>query len=238
LQENGMANLEHYKEQAAEHALAEVQSGMVLGLGSGSTARYLVLGLAARLHDGRLRDIVGVPTSDATAELARQHGVAVTTLDMQPALDLAMDGADEIDPHLNLIKGLGGALLREKIVACSARRFVIVADDTKIVTQLGERAPLPVEVVPFGQVLVERRLRELGAEPVLRQTSPGTPYLTDQGNIILDCRFASFVEPATLGVAVRAIPGVVEHGLFINMAAAAYVAGAQGVAIITRPATT
>ncbi len=233
-----MANLEQYKQQAAERALDEVQSGMVLGLGSGTTARYLVLGLAERLRDGRLRDIVGVPTSDATAALARQQGVPVATLDEQPALDLAMDGADEIDPKLNLIKGLGGALLREKIVACSAKRFVIVADDTKLVTQLGERAPLPVEVVSFGQVLVERRLRELGAEPVLRQTAPDKPYLTDQHNIILDCRFASFADPASLGVAVRAIPGVVEHGLFINMAAAAYVAGSQGVAVITQPATT
>jgi ribose 5-phosphate isomerase A len=232
-----MANLEQYKQQAAARALDEVQSGMALGLGSGSTARYLVLGLAERLRDGRLRDIIGVPTSDATAALARQHGVPLATLDTQPVLDLAMDGADEIDPQLNLIKGLGGALLREKIVACSARRFVIVADDTKLVTQLGQRAPLPVEVVPFGQALAERRLRELGATPVLRRAGDGTVYRTDQGNIILDCRFASLADPASIGVAVRAIPGVVEHGLFISMAAAAYVAGAQGVAVITQPAT-
>lgn len=231
-------NLERYKQHAAARALDDVKTGMLLGLGSGSTARYVVLGLAERLRDGRLRDVVCVPTSEVTAALAQQHGVPLSTLDAHPALDLAIDGADEIDPHLNLIKGLGGALLREKIVASAAQRFVIVADSSKLVNQLGTRAPLPVEVVPFGQALTAQRLRELGAKPVLRRAADGSPFHTDHGNLILDCHFASIPDPLTLGDAIHAIPGVVEHGLFIGMAAVAYVAGAAGLTVIAQPEAT
>lgn len=230
-----MDNFETYKQQAAEQALDYAESGMVIGLGSGSTARYVTLGLGARLHDGRLRDVVGVPTSDATAALARQLEIPLTTLDDHPLLDLAMDGADEIDPQLNLIKGLGGALLREKIVARAARRFVVVADSTKLVDRLGQRTPVPVEVIRFGLLPVGRQLSELGATSTLRLASDGSPYLTDEGNVILDCRFATIPEPSALGVAIRAIPGVVEHGLFVGMAAAALVAGPIGVTRIIRP---
>src|SRR5215218_6147731 len=166
-----MADFEHFKRQAAEHALQYVQSGMTLGLGTGSTATHMLHMLAEALRDGRLRDIVGVPTSDAIGALARQLGVPIATLDERPRLDLALDGADEIDPALNLIKGLGGALLREKIVAASAERFIVIADETKLVDQLGTRAPLPVEVVVFGRALVERRLAELGCTPVLRRSA-------------------------------------------------------------------
>lgn len=230
-----MNALEDQKQQAAERACQDVQDGMILGLGSGSTARYLVLGLAARLRDGRLHDIVGVPTSEATAALAREHDLPIATLDTHPTLDLAIDGADEIDPQLNLIKGLGGALLREKIVATAATRFVIIADETKLVGQLGTRAPLPVEVVPFGVALCTRLLRNLGCEPTLRRAADGTPAQTDQGNLILDCHCNGIPDSSALGVAIKAIPGVVEHGLFIGMAAAAYVAGSAGVAIMARP---
>ena len=231
-----MTTLDHYNQQAAEAALQYVSSGMALGLGTGTTAGYLLRGLAARLRDGRLRDIVGVPTSEATAALARQLGIPLVTLAPRPQLDLALDGADEIDPPLNLIKGLGGALLREKIVAASAQRLIIMADASKPVAQLGTRVPLPVEVIAFGLPLCVRRLTELGGTPRLRRTADGTPFRTDEGNVILDCRFEGIPDPLTLNAAIKAIPGVVEHGLFIGMAALALVAGAAGVATMVRPA--
>jgi ribose 5-phosphate isomerase A len=224
------------KRQAAEHALGFVRSGMVIGLGTGSTARHVLDGLAARLNDGRLRDIVGVPTSEATGATARQLGIATATLEQRPRLDLAIDGADEIDPALNLIKGLGGALLREKIVAASADRFIVIADETKLVDQLGTRAPLPVEAIVFGRALVERRLAELGCTPVLRRTADGEPFHTDERNLILDCHFDGIRDAIALNAAIHAIPGVVDHGLFIGMAAQAVVAGASGIATIVRPA--
>ena len=230
-----MTNLEPYKQQAAERALQYVQSGMALGLGSGTTARYMLVGLAQRLGDGRLRDIAGVPTSEAAAAFARQLGIPLTTLEAHPQLDLDLDGADEIDPALNLIKGLGGALLREKIVAASSRQLIIMADESKLVGQLGTHAPLPVEVIPFGLPLCMRRLAELGCSPVLRRAADGSPYRTDEGNAILDCRFAGIPDPAVLSTAIDAIPGVVEHGLFIDLATMALVAGPAGVATIVRP---
>jgi len=229
-------DLDALKQQVAEQALGYVESGMVVGLGTGSTARHLVSGLAARLRDGRLRDVVGVPTSEATASQARQLGVAIATLDQHPRLDLAIDGADEIDPALNLVKGLGGALLREKIVAASADRFIVIADDSKLVERLGTRAPLPVEVIAFGRPLAERRLAELGCVPALRLAADGAPFRTDEGNLILDCRFAGIPDAAALSSAIHAIPGVVDHGLFIGMAAVVLVAGARGLATMVRPA--
>jgi ribose 5-phosphate isomerase A len=223
------------KRQAAEHALNYVQSGMVIGLGTGSTARHVLDGLAARLKDGRLREIVGVPTSEATAATAQRLGITIATLDQRPQLDLAIDGADEIDPALNAIKGLGGALLREKIVAASARRFIVIADETKLVDQLGTRAPLPVEAIAFGRVLAERRLAELGCTPVLRRTADGEPFRTDEHNLILDCHFDGIRDAAAINAAIHAIPGVVDHGLFIGMVALVVVAGASGVATMVRP---
>ncbi len=229
-----MADLELFKRQAAEHALQYVQSGMTLGLGTGSTATHMLHVLADALRDGRLRDIVGVPTSDAIGALARQLGVPITTLDKRPRLDLALDGADEIDPSLNLIKGLGGALLREKIVESSADRFIVLADQTKLVAQLGTRAPLPVEVVAFGLPLAMRRLAELGGVPTLRHSADGSAFRTDEGNVILDCRFSGIADSLALNAAINAIPGVVEHGLFVGMAALALVGGPAGVATMVR----
>lgn len=223
------------KRQAADAALQYVKSGMVLGLGTGSTANFMVQLLAERLRDGRLHNIVGVPSSEVTAALARQYDIPLTSLDTHPQLDLALDGADEIDPALNLIKGLGGALLREKIIATSAAQFIVMGSATKLVGILGEHTPLPVEVVKFGVPLCERRLAELGATPLLRRTTQGNPFLTDEGHYILDCRFTSIPDPASLGTAIKCIPGVVEHGLFIAMATIGIVAGPAGVATIVRP---
>jgi ribose 5-phosphate isomerase A len=231
-----MTDLDRYKQQAAERALHYVDSGMVVGLGSGSTAHHMLVGLAGRLSDGRLHDIVGVPTSEATAVLARQLGIPITTLEECPQIDLTLDGADEIDPELNLIKGLGGALLHEKIVAASSHRLIIMADESKLVAQLGTHAPLPIEVIPFGLPLCIRRLADLGCTPSLRRTTDGGPFRTDEGNTILDCRFAGILDPAALSVAIKAIPGVVEHGLFIGMASIALVAGSAGVRTMVRSA--
>lgn len=230
-----MSNLDEYKMQAAEHALQYVTSGMAIGLGTGSTAAHMVRGLAERLRDGRLHDVVGVPTSEATAALARRLGVPLATLEEYPDLDVALDGADEIDPMLYLIKGLGGALLREKIVAASARNVVIIGDETKLVGQLGAHTPLPVEVIPFGLPLCTRRLAELGCTPTLRRAADNTPFRTDEGNAILDCRFPGIIDAAALNAAINAIPGVVEHGLFIGMATVVVVAGARGITTMVRP---
>jgi ribose 5-phosphate isomerase A len=229
-----MADLERFKRQAAEHALSYVQNGMILGLGTGSTATHMLHVLAEALRDGRLRDIVGVPTSEAIGALAQQLGVLTATLDARPRLDLALDGADEIDPALNLIKGLGGALLREKIVEASADRLIVLADETKLVAQLGTRAPLPVEVVEFGLPLATRRLSDLGGVPTLRRRADGGPFRTDEGHVILDCRFPGIPDPAALNAAINGIPGVVEHGLFVGMATLAVVAGLAGVTTLAR----
>jgi ribose 5-phosphate isomerase A len=227
-----MSDQDALKRQAAVRAVDFVQSGMALGLGSGSTLRFVLLELGARLADGRLRDIVGVPTSEATAALARELRIPLATLEEQSALDLNLDGADEIDPRLNLIKGLGGALLREKVVASAARQFVVVADGSKLVERLGSRTPLPVEVIPFAQAPVSRKLEALGASPKLRKLATGAPLITDEGNVILDCATGPIDDPAALDVALRRIPGVVEHGLFLQMASQAVVAEAGGVRVV------
>jgi ribose 5-phosphate isomerase A len=228
-----VADLDSLKLAAAESAIeAEVRSGMLLGLGTGSTAIHLLDGLAARLSDGRLADLAGVPTSEATAARCRELGIPLVTLDRRPALDVAIDGADEIGPGLSLIKGMGGAHLREKVVARAAARFVVVADETKLVARLGERAPLPVEVIGFARPVCERLLRELGWEPALRMRD-GQPWITDEGNLILDCRRDDWSDPPALQRRLADLPGVVEHGLFLGMAAAAYVATTEGVRMLT-----
>jgi ribose 5-phosphate isomerase A len=184
--------------------------------------------LAARLASGALEGIVGVPTSEGTADRCRELGIPLATLDQQPTLDLAVDGADEITPGLDLIKGLGGAHLREKVVAASADRFVVVADDSKLVARLGERAPLPVEVITFAYPLCERLLTAAGWTAELRG-GPGSPFVTDEGNHIVDCRREDWSDPARLAAELEAMPGVVAHGMFLGMAAAAYVATPDGV---------
>jgi ribose 5-phosphate isomerase A len=222
------------KRAAAEAAVAaEVRSGMAVGLGTGSTAGPAVEAIGRLLREGTLREVRGVPTSRATAELAHRCGVPVTTLDELPELDLALDGADEIAPGLDLVKGLGGALLHEKVVAAAARRFVVVADDSKRVGRLGERAAVPVEVIAFALEPCRRRLAALGCEPALRQADDG-PYATQEGNRILDCRFGPIDDAERVAAGIRAIPGVVEHGLFLRMAHAAYVATPDAIDLLGR----
>lgn len=227
-------DLESLKREAAEAAIAaEVRSGMVLGLGSGSTAAWLLEGLARRLSDGTLSEMAGVPTSERTAQRCRELGIPLIDLERRPSLDLAIDGADEIAPDLSLIKGLGGAHLREKVVASAGRRMVVVADETKLVSRLGERAPLPVEVIPFALPVAERLLRELGWEPELR-VDDGRPFVTDEGNRILHCTRTEWVDPSALARDVSEVPGVVAHGFFLGFASVAVVATRDGVRVLER----
>jgi ribose 5-phosphate isomerase A len=222
------------KQRAAERGADLVRSGMVLGLGSGSTATLLVQELGRRLKSGQLRDVIGVPTSSAIAAVAREGAVPLTTLDAHPALDLDLDGADEVDPRLNLIKGLGGALLREKIVATASRRLVILGDESKLVSKLGTKAPLPVEVVPFGWRSHLAFLASLGGTPALRSGADGTPYVTDEGNYILDCRFDGIGDPAELERRLLTRAGIVGTGLFLDMAEQVIIGKADGVEVRTR----
>lgn len=200
---------------AAEQALAYVEDGAVIGLGSGRASTAFVHALAERVKRGlRIR---GVPTSQATADLAAELGIPLATLDEAPSLDVAFDGADEVDPSLDLIKGYGGALVREKIVAASAKRFVVLVGSEKLVPVLGARGILPIEVVPFGEALCRRKLAELGLHPKVRMTKD-RPYLTDNGNHILDCGLSPISDPAGLEQSMLSIPGVLGTGLFIRMA--------------------
>ena len=224
--------LDELKKVAAEKAVEQVESGMVLGLGTGSTTRYAVEKIGQLWQAGALKDIVGVPTSEGTSTLARQYGLPLATLDEQPTLDLVIDGADEVDPELNLVKGLGGALLREKMVAMAAERFVVVVDESKLVEKLGTHAPLPVEVVQFGWKTQMRWLEQLGCQPA-RRGGGEQPYVTDNCNYIIDCTFPYGIDnPAALSAVLRARIGLVEHGLFLRMAHQVIVARADGVQIL------
>ena len=212
-----------------------VRSGMRLGLGTGSTAARMLDALGERLASGALTEIAGVPTSAATATRCGELGIPLLTLDDVGELDLVIDGADEIDPQLDLIKGLGGAHLREKVVAAASREMVVVADETKLVDRLGRRAPLPVEVIPFALPVAERLLRALGWQPELRVDGDG-PFTTDEGNRILHCRREEWLDPQSLAADISQVPGVVAHGFFLGYASAAVVATRDGVRVIERPA--
>lgn len=225
------------KRMAAEQAVEFVRSGMALGLGSGSTALLAIRRLGELLRQGQVRDIVGVPTSEQTAAEARRLGIPLTDLEAHPALDLTIDGADEVDPHLNLIKGGGGALLREKIVAQASRREIIVVDSSKLSPALGTRFAVPVEVIPFGCASQAEYLRSLGAEVLPRRNRDGSLFVTDHGNYILDCRFGPIADPEGLASRLKARAGIVEHGLFLGLATDVIVASQSGISHLTRPST-
>ncbi len=219
--------LEALKRQAALAALKHVEDGMLLGLGTGSTVRHFLVALGEKIQAGELRDVRGVATSNVTAALAEEFGIPLVPLE-GPGVDLAVDGADEIGPGLSLIKGGGGALLGEKIVENAAKHFIVIADHTKVVSVLGERFPLPIEVVPFGYRRTLAEIQALGGRPKLRG-SGGAPFKTDHGHYILDTDFGPIGDPSGLEALLKSIPGVVEVGLFVNMADLAYVAGPGGV---------
>jgi ribose 5-phosphate isomerase A len=223
------------KAAAAARAAEFVSSGTVIGLGTGSTVRPLLALLGARLAAGALRDVMAVPTSEDTATRCRALGIPLTTLDEHPNPTLAIDGADEVGPGLDLIKGLGGALLREKLVARAAKRFIVIADASKRVRRLGTRAPVPVEVIPFGWTTHLPFFERLGARPALRRTADGEPYRTDGAHYVVDCAFPSGLrDPRAVARALATRPGIVEDGLFLRMAHVAFIAGASGVRRITR----
>jgi ribose 5-phosphate isomerase A len=202
------------KKAAAELAITEIQDGMIVGLGTGSTAYWAIKGLGVRVQNGL--HIQAVATSVASENLAKELGIPLVPFADISEIDVTIDGADEVDPDWHLIKGGGGALLREKIVAFSSKKLIIVVDESKVVAQLGA-FPLPVEVVKFGYELTIRKLRALGCEPKVR-VADNQPFVTDNGNYIIDCLFASITSPAELHQAINGIPGVVENGLFISMA--------------------
>jgi ribose 5-phosphate isomerase A len=229
--------MDELKRQAAARALEEVRDGMTLGLGTGSTAKHFVELLGERVRAGL--SVIGVPTSEATRADAVRCGIPLTTLDDIDRLDLTVDGADEIDPSLNAIKGGGGALLREKIVATASDRMIVIADDSKWVEVLG-RFPLPVEVVPFGLAATQRAMGKAFAETgvsgqmVVRKGKDGHVFVTDGGHWIVDAHLERITDAARLASLLSAIPGVVEHGLFIDLAGMAVLAGAQGIRVVER----
>ena len=222
------------KQLAAEAALPLISSGMTIGLGTGSTADFFLLALGEALRDGRLSNISGVATSRQSEHRAEELGIPLTSLSRRPRLDLTVDGADEIDPEMNLIKGLGGALIREKIVAQNSKRLIIIADASKRVSHLGEKAPLPVEVVPFAHEAHQDFFRSLGADPVLRKGG-GMVFNTDNGNLIYDCRFHAPIDPVDLEAKLRTRAGIVGTGLFIGIAQTVFIADEDTVERRDRP---
>src|SRR5208282_4115170 len=214
-----MAN-ENEKELTGRAAAQLVRDGDVVGLGTGSTAYFTVIALGGRVKAGQ--KIIGIPTSVKTADLARAVGIALTTLDEHPEIDITIDGADEIDPQLRMIKGGGGALLREKVVASASKKMVVITDSAKVVPVLG-KFPLPVEVIAFARAVVEKKIASLGGSPKLRTKPDGSPYVTDNGNQILDCSFGKIADPPALALALSNTPGIAEHGLFIGLASVALV---------------
>ncbi len=231
-------SMDDLKRQAAARAVEQVRDGMKLGLGTGSTAKHFVELLGERVQAGL--KVIGVPTSEATRADAERSGVPLTTLEEVDRLDLTVDGADEIDPNLELIKGGGGALLREKIVAAASDRMIVIADESKWVKTLG-RFPLPIEVVPFGLGATRRAIEAAFAENSvsgqmdIRKAKDGHAFVTDGGHWIIDARLGQIPDSARLAASLNSIPGVVEHGLFIGLARTAVLAGPEGIRVVERP---
>jgi len=223
-----------YKQQAAEGAIGFIRSGMVVGLGTGSTAIFATRRIARLILDGQMKDIVGFATSRAVWEEARQLGIPMMADEMPQPIDLTIDGADEVDLDLNLIKGGGGALLREKIVAQASRRVIIVADDSKLSPRLGTHHAVPVEVLSFGWRSQVRYLSSLGSQVHVRQNADGSQFVTDSGNMILDCNFGPIANPVELAASLSTRAGIVEHGLFLKLATDLIIAGKDGIRHLTR----
>ncbi len=222
-------NTDHAKEMAAEKGLEFIEDGMVVGLGTATTATHFIKLLGERVKRGL--KIRGIPSSNASKELAESLSIPMVTFQQCLEIDVTIDGADEIAPGLALIKGRGGALLREKIVASASKRFIVIADSTKIVSRLG-KFPLPVEVIPFASPVVARKLLDRGISSTVRRLNSGAEFITDQGNLILDCECGEIIDPDALAAAIRNIVGVVEHGLFLHMAERALVSDGSTVTTI------
>jgi ribose 5-phosphate isomerase A len=225
--------IEDAKRRAAIEAAKNVKNNFIIGLGSGSTVTYVIEEIGRRIKEENLR-VLGVPTSHQSLLLAAKFGIPTTTLYEHPRIDLTIDGADQIDRELNLIKGMGGALTKEKIIAAASKQLIIVADERKLTDKLGRNQLLPVEIIPIAEPLVVERIREVGGKPYLREVKNNVPYITDNGNFILDVDFGVIEDPLELNMKLKMIPGVVETGLFINMAHSAYIGAKTTVKKISR----
>ena len=224
-------NTEKLKQLSAERAVEVVQSGMIVGLGTGSTISYGLLKLGEMLRNGL--DIIGIPTSKQTERIASEQGIPLSTLGKHPVVDLTIDGADEVNPNLDLIKGMGGALLREKIIAHASKRLIIIVDDSKLVEALGTKSPLPVEVLPFGWRATQLVLDQICRQSDLRCVGD-VPFVSDNGNYILDCHFDSIPDPAQTELTINNLPGVVENGLFVGRAGRVVIGTASGIQVNER----
>lgn len=229
-----MINIDSLKKQAAEKAVEQVQSGMVVGLGTGSTTNYAIKKIGELLQSGELKEIVGIPTSKATEELAKSLNIPLTSFDEKQEIDLTIDGADEVDEELNLIKGGGGALLREKVVAQASKREIIIVDESKLSKKLGEKWGVPVEVLKYCVQLEKKFLESLGAKVELRKDKSGDAFLTDEGNYILDSNFGLINSPKELSHQLEARAGIVEHGLFIDLTSEVIVASSGGIKVLKK----
>lgn len=227
-------NIDNLKKQAAEKAVEQVQSGMVIGLGTGSTTNFAIKKIAELLQSGKLKDIAGIPTSKATEDLAKSLNIPLTSFYEKQEIDLTIDGADEVDEELNLIKGGGGALLREKIVAQASKREIIIVDESKLSKKLGEKWAVPIEVLKYCVQLEKKFLESLGAKIELRKDKEGKPYITDEGNYILDSNFGVINSPKELTQKLEARAGIVEHGIFINLVSEVIVASQEGIKILKK----
>lgn len=228
-----MTEQDELKKKAAETAVDRLESGMVVGLGTGSTARFALERLSELIRTGRLAGILGIPSSLQTEKAARELGIPLTGFESHPEIDITIDGADEVDPDLNLIKGGGGALLREKVLAQASRCNIIIVDESKLSERLGTKWALPVEVVPFARAVEEHFLKSIGATVALR-TRNGQAAATDQGNLLLDARFGPMGDPGRLAAQLSGRAGIVEHGLFVGLAHELFVAGADGIRHLKR----
>ncbi len=222
------------KQRAAHRAVSYLKSGMVVGLGTGSTTRFALERLGELIRDGELQNIVGIPSSLQTAEISEKVGIPLTDFASHPVIDITIDGADEVDPALHLIKGGGGALLREKVIAQASRENIIIVDEKKLSDQLGVQWAVPIEVIPFAVDAVSYFLKKQGADPVLRKKENGEAYLTDQKNVIIDSNFGPIDDPEKLSAELNACAGIVEHGLFVGLATMVIVAGDEGVSELRR----
>ncbi len=222
------------KKEAGQTAVDLVEPGMILGLGTGTSTRFALEEIGQRIKSGKLRDIFGIPSSIQTEHRAKELGIKLTTFDDHQEIDLTIDGADEVDPHLNLIKGGGGALLREKILAQSSHRNIMIVDESKLSPRLGTHWPVPIEVIPFAWKTVEKFLNSLGADVSLRKNEDGTSYTTDQNNFILDSNFGPITELNELALKLSQKAGIVEYGLFIGTASEVIVAGTNGIRYLKR----
>ena len=232
-----MTPQDELKQQAATHAVELVESGMVVGLGSGSTANFATQRIAERINSGELKNIVGIPSSARTEKLARKLGIPLVDFEEQQQIDITIDGADEVDPNLNLIKGGGGALLREKVVAQASRQNIIVVDESKLSSHLGTKWALPVEVIVFASQTEAAFLQSIGASVTIRRADDGRYFITDQNNLILDADFGPLDNPAKLAQQLNERAGIVEHGLFLGLTSDVIVAATNGIRHLKRNET-